>query len=170
MALSQDAHKSCGVCSFVTLLASCISKMVQFTDKVREVSLVMALISLLCLHNQPVFNLRRSRRRVRELLCIHLHLLRHQSLRHCPPWQKGQCSFMKRIPKSAGPACASLLTNLLRGVTCNLITLEHWSDLLHFGANVLQKPYRTVRRGPVLLSYKPSSECRVESQGTMMIC
>jgi hypothetical protein len=54
--------------------------------------------------------------------------------------------LIKRIPKSARPACASHLSNLLRGVTDNLITLEPWSDLLHFGANILQKPDRTGRR------------------------
>jgi len=55
-------------------------------------------------------------------------------------------ALMKRIPKSARPACASLLANLLRGVTDNLSNLEPWSDLLHFGVRVLQKPDRTGRR------------------------
>ena len=54
--------------------------------------------------------------------------------------------LIKRITKSARPACASHLSNLLHGVTDNLVTLEPWSDLLHFGANVLQKPDRTRRR------------------------
>ena len=55
-------------------------------------------------------------------------------------------ALIKRIPKSARPACASLLTNLLHGVTDNLFSLEPWSDLLHFGERVLQKPDRTGRR------------------------
>jgi hypothetical protein len=55
-------------------------------------------------------------------------------------------ALIKRIPKSARPVCASRLTNLLRGVTDNLISVEPWSDLLHFGVRVLQKPDRTGRR------------------------
>ena len=55
-------------------------------------------------------------------------------------------ALIKRIPKSARPACASLLANLLHGVTDNLFSLEPWSDLLHFGERVLRKPDRTGRR------------------------
>jgi hypothetical protein len=51
--------------------------------------------------------------------------------------------LIKHIPKSARTACGALLTKLLHGVTINPLGLEPWYDLLHFGVRILQKPART---------------------------
>jgi hypothetical protein len=54
--------------------------------------------------------------------------------------------LIKHIPKSARPACASSLSSLLDKVTANPNDLAAWTNLLHFGVNVLSKPIRTGKR------------------------
>ena len=54
--------------------------------------------------------------------------------------------LIKHIPKSARPACATLLTTLLNKVTSVHSDLAAWNNLLHFASRVLFKPARTGRR------------------------
>jgi len=47
---------------------------------------------------------------------------------------------------SARPACATFLTSLITKVNTNIDDLDAWSNLLHFGAQIFQKPARTSSR------------------------
>jgi len=51
-------------------------------------------------------------------------------------------SLIKRIPQAARPACAELLSRLLRAVVESPHSATNWSDLLSFGYNVLAVPKR----------------------------
>jgi hypothetical protein len=62
----------------------------------------------------------------------------------CHPHDVG--ALIKHIPKSARPACATHLASLITKVIASPNDLETWSSLLHFGANILQKPVRTGSR------------------------
>ena len=50
------------------------------------------------------------------------------------------------IPKSARPACATLLSTLLNKVTTNANDLTAWNDLFLFASRILHKPARTGKR------------------------
>ena len=62
----------------------------------------------------------------------------------CHPHDVGP--LIKHIPKSARPACATHLASLITKIIASPNDLETWSSLLHFGANILQKPVRTGSR------------------------
>jgi len=54
--------------------------------------------------------------------------------------------LIKHIPKSARPACATLLSTLLNKVTSNPNDLTAWNDLFLFASRILHKPARTGKR------------------------
>jgi len=49
----------------------------------------------------------------------------------------------KRIPRSARPVCAQLLSDLIKSIIQHPTNvIDKWSDLLHFGSFILLKPSR----------------------------
>ena len=66
--------------------------------------------------------------------------------------------LIKHIPKSARPACATLLATLLRKVTSTPNDLVAWKDLLHFAPRVLHKPARTGKRYNLASTIKKRTE------------
>jgi hypothetical protein len=50
---------------------------------------------------------------------------------------------VKHIPKSARPACASALNNVIKNIVHNVNDLTSWNHLLQFAASVLRKPPRS---------------------------
>ena len=54
--------------------------------------------------------------------------------------------LIKHIPKSARPACATLLSSLLRNITTHPEDNGAWRCLLSFGGSILRKPSRTGKR------------------------
>ena len=54
--------------------------------------------------------------------------------------------LIKHIPKSARPACASLLSSRLNSIVTQPNNQEAWRSLLNFGGSILRKPARTGKR------------------------
>ena len=50
--------------------------------------------------------------------------------------------LVKRIPRSARPICATLISDLIKSVVQQPADTEKWSDLLSFGSFILMKPKR----------------------------
>jgi len=51
-------------------------------------------------------------------------------------------SIIKRIPKSARPACCKHLSEIIRKVSRDTSDLDAWSALLGFGQHILRQPPR----------------------------
>lgn len=54
--------------------------------------------------------------------------------------------LIKHIPKSARPACATLLSSVLNSIASHSDDLEAWRSLFNFGESILRKPIRTGKR------------------------
>ena len=68
------------------------------------------------------------------------------------------CGLIKHIPKSARPACATLLSANLNKVVNTHSDLAAWDNLLQFASRILFKPARTGRRHNLATVIKKRTE------------
>ena len=63
-----------------------------------------------------------------------------------PIWTPSDHALIKHIPKSARPACASLLASLLRSIAQDPVPVTKWTDLFNWGGAILKPPKRGGKR------------------------